>query len=154
MNWYNRQLKISQGVQDWNKDQHRRMPEDIREVYEYYKGEDEPIDRNRQYILRNERANDLSEENNIRFERNRKVSIHEEEIKQLEKQLEDIEIKLEEIGKLPHKQFFTSDQFPYEDLFEQREEIDRKIGRHRSAISGILNIVPKHRKRKERLVGL
>ena len=127
MNWYNRQLKIAQSTKHWNADQQRRMPEDIREIYEYYKGEDEPIDRKKQYVLRNERANEMASEDKIRHERRSKVHKHEEIIKELREKLKDL----------------TLPEY-------QRNDIIKQIGYSTSAISKILNTIPKHLKRKER----
>lgn len=137
MNWYKKIIE-SQGTDEWTADQNRRMPEDIREIYEYYRGEDEPIDRQRSWMRRNERANSLAVENNRRHNMYKKVSIHEEDIKRLKKQLEEVK---QQIGK--------SNSL---DLYEEEKQIKNQISAYQNIISRILSKVPKHYKRRERFI--
>ena len=125
MNWYKRQLKKSE---DWSTERRRRQPEDIREIDQYYRGEDPPVDQKRKYVLENERANDFAMENDIRYKRWKKVYDHQEVIKELQEQIKDPSLTAEQVA-----------------------EITRKIVRLNSAISTILGTTPKPIKRRERL---
>lgn len=117
MNWYKRIIKSQIAGQ------YRKAPEDESKINPYL-FEDSEFDEDPFYEWkeRNERdsANYFSEENRIRFERERKVRNHKDIIKELEEQLSNPELSE-----------------------EGRKIINKRIGAKRAAISHILGHTPK-----------
>lgn len=116
MNWYKKIQPIKNVVYS----QEVRLPRADESIYQYYQGEDEPINIREQREDDNERIKHDHFEDVVRYKNRREISIYEEDIKGLQKQLRNPALS------------------PM-----QRDKIEKQIQVYYNKITKIRNSVPK-----------
>jgi hypothetical protein len=116
MNWY----KKIQPIKNVIYSQEVRLPRADETIYQYYQGEDEPVNIREQKQNEDERVKRDYFEDIIRYKTRRKIFLYEEEIKALQKQLRNPNLSS-----------------------MQRDKIEKQIRVYYNKITKIRNSVPK-----------